>query len=285
MAEQVKRKLSAKELRADILSGMGDEALRAKHKLTQAALDGVFEKLLAAGVVKRAHLEARTVPQVNLRAEQKPAAPDREAPPVEPHPPRVPEPETQPESEQMPQPEPVPEESRAEVPPEEGVPRQLSRPRISGAIVACAVVALILAATAAGLYLYAPHLIPGIASHEEKVRSVQAVPAVERPRAKRPKPRASTRPAKRSAPSDFLDAMEKGDVKKVKRILAEGADVNQPFRKGVTPLMVAAKTGNADMVNLLLKRGRRCPGSSRGRVDHAHVCCVRRQCGYCPKAP
>lgn len=58
---------------------------------------------------------------------------------------------------------------------------------------------------------------------------------------------------------DFFRAVERGDTAKVRSWLARGMDVNSGqsygFDEGRTPLIVAAASGNAEMVDFLLKQG------------------------------
>ncbi len=56
-----KRKISAKELVSDIKSGMTDAQLMAKHELTPKALEGLFSKLIQAGVLNAASIRERGV--------------------------------------------------------------------------------------------------------------------------------------------------------------------------------------------------------------------------------
>src|ERR1035438_9251742 len=51
---------------------------------------------------------------------------------------------------------------------------------------------------------------------------------------------------------EILDAASAGDLKKVKALLAIGANVNEKNGNGWTPLHAAAHSGNAEMAALLL---------------------------------
>jgi ankyrin repeat protein len=59
--------------------------------------------------------------------------------------------------------------------------------------------------------------------------------------------------------SHFLDgdlhsAIRNGDMEEVKRLVADGAALNETRRQR-TPLMIAARTSNAEIVSLLLEKG------------------------------
>ncbi len=51
------------------------------------------------------------------------------------------------------------------------------------------------------------------------------------------------------------DAVQKGDLEEVKRLIADGADVNAKARKGDTPLHSAAWFGYKAMAKLLIEKG------------------------------
>lgn len=65
--------------------------------------------------------------------------------------------------------------------------------------------------------------------------------------------------AQSSSPADKTEALaeaaRKGDVSVVKKLLAEGVDVNTKFRYGATALSYACDRGNLDVVKVLLDRG------------------------------
>ncbi|MDQ7785136.1 MAG: ankyrin repeat domain-containing protein [Desulfomonilaceae bacterium] len=53
---------------------------------------------------------------------------------------------------------------------------------------------------------------------------------------------------------DLIEAAMSGDVVKVRRLVANGADVNYANRLGVTPLMVAAQWNRPNIVSFLLSK-------------------------------
>ncbi len=57
-----KRQLNAREILQDIRSGMDDTPLMEKYNLSAQGLHSAFNKLIAAGVLKRAELDQRTRP-------------------------------------------------------------------------------------------------------------------------------------------------------------------------------------------------------------------------------
>jgi hypothetical protein len=59
MAQQPKRRISAKAIRDDLRSGMNDESIREKHRLSERELHVVFKKLTKAGVISQADLDKR----------------------------------------------------------------------------------------------------------------------------------------------------------------------------------------------------------------------------------
>lgn len=54
--------------------------------------------------------------------------------------------------------------------------------------------------------------------------------------------------------SPLCRAISKGDIEVVKKFVEYGADVNQSYN-GMTPLMVAARYNNVEMVKYLLSKG------------------------------
>src|SRR5271157_4298888 len=55
----IKREIFAKEILNDIKSGMDDVNLMQKYKVTVKGLDGVFRKLLTAGLISERELNSR----------------------------------------------------------------------------------------------------------------------------------------------------------------------------------------------------------------------------------
>ena len=53
----------------------------------------------------------------------------------------------------------------------------------------------------------------------------------------------------------LLSAAKVGDVVNIRRLVAEGADVNLPGAGGVRPLLWAAQEGHVDAVRVLVKVG------------------------------
>lgn len=49
-------------------------------------------------------------------------------------------------------------------------------------------------------------------------------------------------------------AISKGDSETAKKIIEYGADVNEAYN-GMTPLMIAARYNNVEMINLLIEKG------------------------------
>jgi ankyrin repeat protein len=67
---------------------------------------------------------------------------------------------------------------------------------------------------------------------------------------------AAAAPSALRASSELGDAAAKGDVDRVQELLAAGADVAQvDEEQGMTPLMLAARHGHADVVRALLQAG------------------------------
>ncbi len=56
-------------------------------------------------------------------------------------------------------------------------------------------------------------------------------------------------------PEALLDAVTAGDVDRVRKLLAAGADCNERDGDGATALMLAAHAGKLDMVNTLIDAG------------------------------
>src|SRR4030095_5825558 len=67
--------------------------------------------------------------------------------------------------------------------------------------------------------------------------------------------RAQPAPATSDKADALSDAVRKGDVAAVKKLLDEGVDVNTKYRYNRTPLSFAADRGHVAVVKLLLERG------------------------------
>lgn len=61
--------------------------------------------------------------------------------------------------------------------------------------------------------------------------------------------------AKNAVNEQFFEAVKKGDLATVTRLLDQGVDVNTKFRYGATALFKAAERGHTEVVKLLLARG------------------------------
>jgi hypothetical protein len=61
----VEREIRAKEIVNDIVSGIGDNELMHKYRLTYRGLQSVFTKLVESNVIDSALLEGRIVPQLS----------------------------------------------------------------------------------------------------------------------------------------------------------------------------------------------------------------------------
>jgi hypothetical protein len=63
-----RKSISAKEVSADIKSGMTDEQLMKKYGLSQKGVEALFQKLLNAGVISQAQIAEREVSQQRMQA-------------------------------------------------------------------------------------------------------------------------------------------------------------------------------------------------------------------------
>ena len=61
----LEREIKAKEIVNDIVSGIGDNDLMHKYRLTYRGLQSVFKKLAEANIIDSAFLEGRIVPQLS----------------------------------------------------------------------------------------------------------------------------------------------------------------------------------------------------------------------------
>ena len=59
------REIRAKEIVTDILSGIGDDELMQKYRLTFRGLQSVFRKLVDSNIIEAEFLQGRLVPQLN----------------------------------------------------------------------------------------------------------------------------------------------------------------------------------------------------------------------------
>ena len=58
-----------------------------------------------------------------------------------------------------------------------------------------------------------------------------------------------------TADADLLESVKLADLARVRELLSKGAGVNTPDRRGLTPLIWATASGNAELVRLLLESG------------------------------
>jgi len=58
-----------------------------------------------------------------------------------------------------------------------------------------------------------------------------------------------------TADADLLESVKLADLARVRELLSKGAGVNAPDRRGLTPLIWATASGNAELVRLLLESG------------------------------
>ena len=65
--------------------------------------------------------------------------------------------------------------------------------------------------------------------------------------------------------ADLHDAMQSGNLERVKEEIARGASVNQPDQMGATPLHDAAWSGNREIALYLLEHGADVEGAPCGR--------------------
>jgi hypothetical protein len=67
VADQEKRKISAKEILADLRSGMNESEVRSKYELSEKSLEKVYNKLIDAGLLDETG-KTKVPPQVKTRA-------------------------------------------------------------------------------------------------------------------------------------------------------------------------------------------------------------------------
>jgi hypothetical protein len=75
VADSEKRKISAREILADIRSGLDDSAIKTKHRLSEDALEAVYHKLAKAGLLTEAEIGERLaeVPKPPTPAHEEPS--------------------------------------------------------------------------------------------------------------------------------------------------------------------------------------------------------------------
>jgi hypothetical protein len=67
----------------------------------------------------------------------------------------------------------------------------------------------------------------------------------------------------------LVTAVKNGDTAAVQQLLNQGADIEAMSGDGATALTVAASSGNADLVKLLLARGANIEGADMARSPYA----------------
>ncbi|MFH1112699.1 MAG: ankyrin repeat domain-containing protein [Pseudomonadota bacterium] len=245
MGKQPKRKISAKAIREDIRSNMDDEALKKKHGLSEEELRRVLRKLVIAGILSQPELDARDPRRCDQEIDGDVESETSPLPAREAEARRVEEPVFDPghdESDEM--------TPSAEIVITDRPPRRVSR-----VVIALAGVVVVLGIAGAGIYLLAPDLCYGPTPFLMSDKSVTAAPGIAGRKDTRTKRSTAPEAGPGSNVGRLLQAVEKGDVDAVKRIIERGADVNHRYKEGVTPLMIAAKSGRTDAVKLLLERG------------------------------
>ena len=68
----------------------------------------------------------------------------------------------------------------------------------------------------------------------------------------------------------LVKAIADGDLKKVNKLLADGADVNGPNKYGMTPLLMSVSCHNVEIVETLLKAGADPNLGVEGYVDYGY---------------
>jgi ankyrin repeat protein len=69
------------------------------------------------------------------------------------------------------------------------------------------------------------------------------------------------------------EAVKRGDLTSVSRIIASGADLKEPDNSGLTPLVLAALEGKLEIVKLLLKQGAPLMGRDQKGFTALHAAC------------
>ncbi len=211
-----KRRVSARELSADIRAGMDDASLMAKYHLTEKALAHLLTQLVAKGVVTRFELDNRgTVPR--------PSPTELETCPACGH-------QYVGLSEECPKCGIVASKYKPELPPEKFMVR-VRRFFRKVAIVTAGVLGVVIAAGVLWIFLREP----------DKPRHPRIPPA--------PMGKAS------ALDLELMKAAGYGEWKKVRSLIKQGANVNFRTDENWTPLIKAAKHGSYKTVKILLDNG------------------------------
>jgi hypothetical protein len=108
------RKLSAKEIVADMRSGLTDDDLMKKYGLSRPKLDGIFQKLIGIGAVSQTDLDTRKAPSgMKTQAVQTQAVPSPAPKPAPPQPTQI---RQEPSEPATPPPRAVPKQAGPSVP-------------------------------------------------------------------------------------------------------------------------------------------------------------------------
>jgi len=75
--------------------------------------------------------------------------------------------------------------------------------------------------------------------------------------------------------SSFREACETGNSEKIKDILLQGADINQRFERGLTPIHVASMFGHREVVARLQQAGADVNTLSDEGVTPLHLACLK----------
>ena len=58
-----------------------------------------------------------------------------------------------------------------------------------------------------------------------------------------------------SSETPLIDAINKGEVEAIKKLIESGADVNEVSTNGMTPLLTAVKNNQLEVIEILLAKG------------------------------